>query len=315
MLTRDAINPTVRGVYDLQALRLQSGLRLAANFRAKLKRHADDAAPPEMATGDAELSPEAESILDQLRSSYKSLTAGIARNRQLPDREGFVGDPLISSYAELILIHQFVVLEREEAAQFRLLGDLLEEIPIYAWLKGQRGVGPALAGALISRLDPHRARHISSFWKYCGLDVAADGRGRSRREEHLVERTYINKAGKEAVRRGITYDPWLKSKLFVLAASFLRAKSPWADVYRQYRHRLETDPQRIKLTVTAWKKRHAAGDDTTHLWPPGRIDMAAKRYTIKQFLAALWIEWRRLEGLPVTESYHSAVLGHDHAAE
>jgi hypothetical protein len=109
---------------------------------------------------------------------------------QLPNREGFVGDPLISNYAELVLVHQFLTLEREEAAQFRALGELLEEIPIYAWLKDQRGVGPALAGALISRLDPQRARHISSFWKYCGLDVAADGRGRSRREEHLVERAY-----------------------------------------------------------------------------------------------------------------------------
>jgi hypothetical protein len=219
---------------------------------------------------------------------------------------------LISSYAELVLIHQFMALEREEAAQFRLLGDLLEEIPTYTWLKDQRGVGPALAGALISRLDPHKARHISGLWKYSGLDVAADGRGRSRREEHLVERTYTNKAGKQATRRGITYDPWLKSKLFVLAASFLRAKSPWAEIYRQYRHRLETDPRRVKLTVAEWKKRHAAGDDTAALWPPGRIDMASKRYMLKQFLAALWAEWRRLEGLPVTESYHAGVLGHEH---
>jgi hypothetical protein len=83
--SRDLINPMVRGVYDLQMLRLQSGLRLASNFRAKLKRHEDDAAEPE-AIVDDELSAEAENILDMLRASYKSLTAGIARPASQPRR-------------------------------------------------------------------------------------------------------------------------------------------------------------------------------------------------------------------------------------
>jgi len=56
---------------------------------------------------------------------------------------------------------------------------VLERIPIYTeFLEQERGVGPAMAGVLVTYLDPHKARHVSSFWRYAGLDVGADGRGR-----------------------------------------------------------------------------------------------------------------------------------------
>jgi hypothetical protein len=328
----ELIRPMVRGVYDLQMLRMQTGLRLAANFGSKLKKHEDEEVDPEE---------EADTILDMLRASYRTLTTGIAKRRTLPEREGFTGDPLISNYAELVLVHQFTTLEKEEAAQFKQLGELLEDVPIYTtYLKGTVGVGPAMAGVLVSTLDPHKARYVSSFWKYAGLDVVVlhcgfcDGsgvaneamcencggtgqlsEGRSRRENHLVEKKYINKKGKEATRMGITYEPWLKTKLFVLASSFLRSSSPWADVYRNYKHRLETDTRRKKITVIEWKKLNDAGKPVGHLWTPGRIDNASKRYMIKMFLADLWAKWRALEGLPVSPTYHEAVLGHVHGQE
>jgi hypothetical protein len=338
----NVIKPMVRGCYDLQMLRMQTGLRLAANFRAKLAKHEDKDVDPEEA---------AQPILDMLRESYRNLTSGIAQRLALPKREGFVGDPIISNYAELVLVHQFIILDREEAAQFRQLGTVLNDIPIYTqWLEKQRGVGPAMAGALISTLDPHKARHPSSFWKYAGMDVVVSEctfcngageyegkpcincggtgmltKGRSKKEVHLVERTYINKKGEEDTRRGITYEPWLKTKLYVLAASFLRTggSDGWAQVYRHYKHRLISDQRRTKCTVAQWKKMNDKGQPVDHLWPPGRIDNAAKRYMIKMFLADLWVKWRELEGLPVATSfeghnvstYHSAVLGHTHGED
>lgn len=328
----DLIRPMVRGVYDLQMLRMQTGLRLAVNFGAKLKSHEDKEIDPEE---------EADKILDLLRASYRTLTSGIAKRRTLPERSGFTGDPLISNYTELVLVHQFIILEREEAAQFRQLGDLLEDVPIYTtYLTHQVGIGPAMAGVLITTLDPYKARYISSFWKYAGLDVVQEecevclgsgttmedpdvpcpncsgtgqrGMGRSRREEHLVERKYINKKGKEATRMGITYQPWLKTKLFVLAGSFMRSSSPWTDVYREYKNRLENDTRRVKISVKDWKKKNDAEEPVKHLWTPGRIDNASKRYMIKMFLADFWVKWRTLEGLPITPTYHEAILGHKH---
>src|ERR1700751_4079546 len=87
----------VRGAYDLQALRMQSGLRLCSNFRARLKERIEaDAEEDE----DVELSNEAIKVLDELKSSYRRLTDGVARRRTLPEEKGFSGDGLISTFTE-----------------------------------------------------------------------------------------------------------------------------------------------------------------------------------------------------------------------
>src|SRR5260221_201548 len=168
-----ALKLMVRGAYDLQALRMQTGLRLSANFRAKLKVHEDDLKEDEE-TG--ELSAAAKKVIDQLKPSYRRLCEGVARNRTLPAEKGFTGDHLISAYSELILVDQYIALERQEDTQFRQMQSVLDKIPIYTqYLAAQKGIGPAMAGVLISYFDPHKAKYASSFWKYGGLDVGADG--------------------------------------------------------------------------------------------------------------------------------------------
>jgi hypothetical protein len=169
---------------------------------------------------------------------------------------------------------------------------------------------------LITSFDITVANHVSAFWAYAGLDVAPDGRGRSKRKEHLVERTYKSAAGTEETRMSVTYNPWLKSKLMgVLAGSFLRTSdSAWKATYDGYRHRLETDPSRHKATLVEYKRANKAGEETSCLWTPGRIHKAAMRYMVKMFLLDFWLKWRAIEGLPITPSYHEAKLGHRHAA-
>lgn len=50
--------------------------------------------------------------------------------------------------------------------------------------------------------------------------------------------------------------------------------------------------------------------------PWGRGDahrhQAALRYMVKMFIADFWIEWRKAEGLPITQPYHEAIQGHVH---
>jgi len=306
------LNAMTHGCYDLQQLRIQAGLRLVGNFRAKLK---DQTEPSEEAIEEGELSKEAKDLVKQLKESHHRLTDGVARNRTLPAARGFKGDEIISSFAELALVDEYFKLESEEARQFRLLEGVLEEIPIYAtYLKDVRGIGPAMAAVIISRLDPAKAHHVSSFWKFAGLDVAPDGRGRSRQKEHLVERVYTDKNGQEKTRMSVTFDPWLKTKLVgVLAGSFLRSGSPhWVQVYADYKHRVESDPSKRKVTSAEWKKHYKETGE--NLWSPKRVHNAASRYMIKMFLADLWAKWRALEGLPVTPTYHEGVLGHVHGS-
>ncbi len=308
------LKSAVKGAYDLQMLRMQAGLRLCANFRSKLglgEKKKDDADPYE-----AEEDEEVIAILDRVKASFRRLTDGIAKHRTIPSKEEFKGDELISEYAEIVLVKQYLELEKQERGAFAALPVLLEDYPIYSdYLADLTGIGPAMAGVLMTGFDVHNAPYPSSFWKYAGLDVVVNengiGEGRCRREAHLVDREYIDRHGKRATRKSLTYNPWLKSKLIgVLASSFMRLNAqPWKKIYDDYKHRLESDPHRVKVTVVQWRKQREAGEDTLGLWTPGRINNAAKRYMIKMFLIELHSVWRKLEGLPASVPYHEAKLG------
>ena len=346
--TREMLRIMTFSAYDLQMLRMQMGLRLTANFRSKLKREAvatdEDEASMLAAAGLAEaqdnddLSEEAKKLIDQLKDSYRRLTDGIARNRRLPERKGFKGDALISEFTELVLVDQYIQIEKDEKNQFTQLETVLELIPIYTeYLRDQIGIGPAMASVLISYFDPHKAERISDFWAYAGLDVAPDGRGRSRRAEHLIDREYKKRDGTMGIRKSVTYNPWLKSRLLgALAISFLRTPNcPWHEYYTNYKRRLETDPARFKITSVQYKKAYrqlTEGNDEyigsyavpgidgcvvrdiTKLWPPLRLHRAAMRYMVKAFLIELWVKWRGLEGLEITPTYYEAKMGGRHVA-
>ncbi|WP_029313231.1 TIGR-Tas system RNA-guided endonuclease [Acidiphilium angustum] len=284
---RGQLRALVRGAYDLQKLRIMMGARIFANFRAKLGLDSSQ---------DQEEDADADVIINALKEEYKLLTEGISRSRRLPDPKTFKGNQIIATYAELVLVHNFLEMLKRETAMFRDFEAVLEEFPIYTtWLRDIRGVGPAMAGVILSEIDIGRSTYPSTIWKFSGLDVADDGRGRSKRKEHLVTRAYKDGDGNDAERQGITYNPWLKTKLLgVLGGSFMRTGSPYADVYYGYKNRIT--------------QREAGNAE----WSKGRIHRAAIRYMVKIFLLDLHKEWRKIEGLPVSVSYHEGKLGHVH---
>lgn len=276
------LKTVVRGAYDIQKLRIQMGNRIVGNFKAKLGQ--------EPGEDENELDAEGKLILNNLRAHFKKITDGITT---FPRHAKFEGDEVISNYTELCLLAQYVDLEVSEKQHFARLGKILLDYPVYTqFLQGVKGVGPAMAGVIISEIDITKAKYPSSLWAYCGLDVAGDGKGRSRRKEHLVESDYIDKEGEPAKKMGISFNPFLKTKLIgVLGASFLRAgDNPYANIYRNYKNRIENHPDHIEKT-----KGH-------------RHNMAI-RYTAKMFLMDLHMAWREIEGLPVSEPYHVEKLG------
>lgn len=286
-MDKSNLRTIVRGAYDIQKLRIQMGNRIVGNFRAKLGQSPG--------TKEDEMDAEGKAILADLKARFKKITDGV---KTFPRQSTFVGDEVISNYTELALLAQYVSLEKAESEHFGRLGNILNEYPIFTqFLDDVKGIGPALAGVIISEIDITRAKYPSSLWAYAGLDVAADGGGRSRKKEHLVERDYTDREGKPAKRVGITFNPFLKTKLVgVLATSFLRTKdSPYAAIYRDYKHRLESHAKYAEVS-----KGH-------------RHNMAL-RYMVKRFLVDLYKAWRPLEGLPVAPEYHEAKLGHKHAA-
>lgn len=281
------IKTMVRGAYDIQKLRIQMGNRIVGNFKAKLGQ--------EPSSPEAELGAEETKILDNLRAHFKKITDGV---KTFPRQANFKGDEVISDYTELCLIAQYTDLESEEARHFSRLGNILRDYPIYTeFLEKVRGIGPAMAGVIVSEIDITKCKYASSLWAYAGLDVAPDGRGRSKKKEHLVEVEYTDKEGKTATRVGITFNPFLKTKLMgVLAGSFLRSgNKEYGAIYANYKNRLEN---------------HEIHKEKTK----GHRHNMALRYMVKRFLCDLYANWRKLEGLPVESEYHEGKLGHKHAA-
>jgi ribosomal protein S10 len=284
-MTDSLIRTLVRSRYDLQDLRIETGNRLIANFRAKLGIE-----PDEEAEGDAK------ALMQQLQKEHKRLTDGVAK---ITARRSYDFDGVITEYVELRMVDRYITLVNEETQTVRDIARALRDVDIWTeFLEDVTGVGPSMAGVIISEMDPHKAPYPSSFWSYAGLDVV-DGEGRSRKKEHMKTVEYVNSDGEEDTRKSLGYNPFLKTKLMgVLGPSFLRASSDYRDHYDRYRHRKETDPD--------W-------DDASD----GHLHQASLRYMVKQFLIDLHIKWRDLEDLPVSKPYHAAKQGkrtHDREA-
>lgn len=284
---RQNIRSITRGLYDIQKLRIQIGNRIVANFKAK--ELGQKAGMPE-----DELAEHEKNILRTLRQRFKKITDGV---KTFPTKTKFKPDELISTYAELCLIRSYISLEMEESTMVRQLSQALKDFPIFTeFLQGVKGCGPLMSGVIISEIDIYKAKYPSSIHMYSGLDVAPDGAGRSRRKEHLVESKYLNSEGMEMTKIGISFNPFLKTKLIgVLGSSFLKSRSPYAEIYYNYKHRLEN---------------HAKHREKSK----GHIHNMSIRYAVKRFLIDLHIKWRELEGLEVSQPYEVAKLGYKHGS-
>lgn len=211
-------------------------------------------------------------------------------------------------------------IERKELYNIR---KLLKEHPIWTeWLEHQRGCGPTIAGIIISEIDIRKAPTVSALWSFCGLAVDTE-----------TGQAVRMKRGEKA-----RFNPWLKSKLIkVLGDCLIKSNSPWRKIYDDYKHRKQnTLIDKCMLCNGSGtfrpKKQSTKSEDeddgedqndtcsncngTGGPAPWGQSNKhrhnAAIRYMIKQFLEKMWLKWRELEGLQVTESYAVAVLGRKH---
>ncbi len=281
------LKESVNSFYQLQKLRIQMGNRIVAAFKQKLGQ--------EPSTPEEELCPESQQILKDYRACFKRIADTIATVKS--DYQ-FPADSLITDFAELSMVRQYVkVLDAEETT----LKDITKAItghPVTVFAEKVKGMGVLMSAVIISEFDIHKCHYASTMWAYAGLDVLITedgGEGRCKKEHHLVERTYLDKKGKEAKRMGITFNPFLKTKLVgVLGSCLLKANDPtYRPIYDGYKNRIENHPKHAEKT-----KAH-------------RHNMAV-RYMIKQLLVDLYKEWRTAEGLEVHAPYHEAKLGMVH---
>jgi hypothetical protein len=179
-----------------------------------------------------------------------------------------------------------------------------------------------------------------------GEPVTWDYKGRSLKKYCLVTREYTNKEGVLTNRMGITYNPFLKTKLIgVLGNSFLRsgialvdgvkmgglrraalAKEEGfvAEVYRDedvefetqkflvaQGHKVIIEPSEYGQIYYDYKNRLENSPHHKEKSDGHRHAMAL-RYAVKRFLVQLYLVWRDLEKLPVATEYSEGVLGMIH---
>ncbi len=208
----------------------------------------------------------------------------------------------------------------EEREMFKEMDRALRAHPVWPWLSRVKGIGPTLAGKMLARFDVEKAEHVSSFWAYAGLATVPAERyhcdtcglvrawpvGYNVTGKHsklgsttACKGTLIKVAGPDdGVRcaqprpgRGskAAYDQYAKKIMYLVGTSFLKSGGPYEEQYRRHRARLEVERPG---------------------WADGRKHLTALRHAEKLFLSHLWQVWREAVGLPVTEPYAEAELGH-----
>jgi len=188
-------------------------------------------------------------------------------------------------------LHQFVddnLVAMEEKLK-KMIQDQVKTHPFYEyWLESVKGIGPALAGSLVACIEPiSRFDNISKLWRYAGMAVM-DGAAERRTKGEKIH-----------------WSPFLKTTCWKIGEQFVKQ----GDLYRRiYDESKAKDRQKHPEQVKSGKKSKEGKE--IMLYTDMHIHNRAKRKAVKMFLSHLWLKWREMEGLPVTDPYAIAILKH-----
>ena len=187
------------------------------------------------------------------------------------------------------------------------------------WLKMVPGIGPAIAGGLVMK---YYFKFVPVCQK-CGGDLEKNEGGMK-----------CLSCGKDAKKDGVLQ--YRKQR-----REFATISKWWAFMGR---HTVEgVMPKRKKGTVANWStpgrtlgyqigeqinrqgpeslykrfllERKAKHQKNHPEWSKGHVHNAAKNEAIKLFLSHFWVVAHEIEGLPVTEPYAGAIMGHTNIVE
>lgn len=213
----------------------------------------------------------------------------------------------------------------EKAIKALLEPQIKQEVLWQLYLSRVYGIGPILASGLIAYIgDIRRFERISDLWQYAGLGmntycqkckeptfitIQIQGEGKKlTKAKRLKPMGRCNTCGEPTTRvrqkRMVGYlsnwSPKFKVLSWKLGQSFLKQgeRSRYYGFYNEYKkEEREKHPKKQKV------------DGKTY-FNDGHLHNRALRKVTKLFLSHLWLRWREIEGLPVTEPYVGSVLGH-----
>jgi len=148
------------------------------------------------------------------------------------------------------------------------------------WATATVGIGPIISAGLLAYIDMNRAKHVSSVWRFFGLDPTAKWLKGEKR-------------------------PWsarAKVLAWKIGISFMRFhKNPKCSYGRIYAERKALEQQRnergefSELARATLEQRNIRDKETVAIYtsgklPAGRIELRAERYATKLFLSNWWRE-------------------------
>lgn len=191
--------------------------------------------------------------------------------------------------------------------------------PVGKWARGQLGIGPVIASALIANIDCHKAQTAGAVWRFCGL---VPGQRRVKGQK-------------------IDWSPEMKQIAYYIGESFVKVsgnpKAFYGQVYRQ-RKEYETkkneagdynkpftnrdgsvSPPQVQVLLESKRfdgTKEAIGHLKAGHLPPFLIDRRAKRYAAKLFLAHFFeVLYKHTHDKEPPLPYPIAHLGHVHKIE
>jgi len=287
----------VENFYDLQHLRIETFNRLVALAKTKLT--------------DAEY---AESI-KQSKVEKPSDLADLWVNGKIKPSD---------DVGELLWYHNSLHETEKQLAKRLNAWSAVHPLRI-TYLGKIKGIGPILSSGLLAWIDPiSRFDTVSKLWAYCGLSSehweSQCKKGHKLLTTHALTLCPIKVGTKRTVcnakmlstvkvdkpirrKRGfiICINPHLKTLMWKIAASFEKQDAKKSRYRKLYEEKKAYYANRADLKKAVDGKVKGA---KLH------IRLMTMRFTAKRFLSDLWVTWRRLENLSITEPYSVAMLKH-----
>lgn len=348
-MTKEQIRVLVSSLYDMQKERISLGNRIVQSYYISLgikKPNSVDDSSAKTPDGEKANSDEGEKLLQVLKKEYEKITEGMLANNAtvkatIKKMDADNKLQVVRDTTTYQLVDSYMQLVKAEDTMNKVLTTFVQKHPLWEkFFAPIKGCGALMAANCLAYFDIYKAKYCSSLYRYAGLDTVEDKdkdgnilyRGKddngnilpSKLKEEFIDgsahyfsiddgtewigqvvisqhgrcrsdvadQKYLDKDGVEQIKKGLTYNPTLKTKLVgVLSGCLLKAKDPtYAPIYYDYKARLDNNPKTKDYTA-------------------GHKDRMAQRYMIKQFLRNLYVEWRKLEGLPVFDAYEIDKLG------
>lgn len=199
---------------------------------------------------------------------------------------------------------EYMQIDKQIEYAKKMMANFGTTVPVWEWVISVKGLkAGGLAAQLLAQIDDiGKSPTVASLWRFAGLAV-------------INGEAEKNKKGKTS-----TFNRKLKGICYNIADQFIRQQTPgYVDIYyehKEYQRRehpmaicedcqrpAEKYQKKVKgELVDAWRCP-VRNKDHKIKYSDAHIHNRAWRKMVKAFLRDLWLEWRKVEGLPVSEEY------------